>query len=99
MLTQVSENRLLAEVFADLFSSTGSEIYLKPAEAYIAQGAEVDFYTVLEAARRAGETAIGYRLAADARAADRAYGVHVNPPKSARLTFAPGDRIIVLAES
>lgn len=99
MLTQLSENKLLADVFGTLFTSAGSEIYLKPAEAYIAPGTLVDFTTVLEAARRAGETAIGYRLAADARDATRGYGVHINPPKSARLTFTPGDRLIVLAES
>jgi voltage-gated potassium channel Kch len=98
MLSQVSENRLLADVFATLFSSDGSEIYLRPAEAYIAAGAHVDFYTVLEAASRAGETAIGYRVAADAHDAGRAYGVHVNPPKEQRISFAPGDRVIVLAE-
>jgi len=98
MLSQVSENRLLAEVFATLFSSEGSEIYLRPADAYIAPGVPVDFYTVLEACARAGETAIGYRLLADAHNADRAYGVHVNPPKVDRVTFAPGDRLIVLAE-
>ncbi|MCS5733646.1 CASTOR/POLLUX-related putative ion channel [Herbiconiux daphne] len=99
MLSQVSENRLLADVFATLFSSQGSEIYLRPAEAYIVPGVPVDFYTVLEAARRSGETAIGYRVAADAHTAERAYGVHVNPPKEEQIAFAAGDRVIVLAEN
>jgi voltage-gated potassium channel Kch len=98
MLSQVSENRLLADVFATLFSSEGSEIYLRPADAYIEPGAAVDFYTVAEAARRRGETAIGYRVAAHAHDAAQAYGVHVNPPKDARISFVPGDRVIVLAE-
>jgi voltage-gated potassium channel Kch len=98
MLSQVSENRLLADVFATLFSSEGSEIYLRPADAYIEPGVEVDFYTVAEAALLRGETAIGYRVAADAHDSTRAYGVHVNPPKPARIHFALGDRVIVLAE-
>ncbi|MDO9398956.1 MAG: NAD-binding protein, partial [Herbiconiux sp.] len=98
MLSQLSENRMLAAVFATLFSSAGSEIYLRPVGSYLVEGAEVDFYTVLEAASRAGETAIGYRIAADAHRADRAYGVHVNPPKGERRRFAPDDRLIVLAE-
>jgi voltage-gated potassium channel Kch len=98
MLSQVSENRLLADVFATLFSSEGSEIYLRPADAYVLPGAAVDFYTVGEAARRRGETAIGYRVAADAHDSTRAYGIHVNPPKHDRIAFAPADRIIVLAE-
>ncbi|SDZ13316.1 CASTOR/POLLUX-related putative ion channel [Herbiconiux ginsengi] len=99
MLSQVSENRLLAEVFATLFSSEGSEIYLRPADSYIEPGIAVDFYTVAEAALLRGETAIGYRIAADAHDATRAYGVHVNPPKTARIAFTAGDRIIVLAEN
>lgn len=97
MLSQVSENKRLTDVFATLFSSQGSELYLRPAELYVR--GEADFYTVLEAARRRGETAIGYRIAADAQDADKAYGVVVNPGKAGRLTFRPGDKVIVLAES
>jgi len=98
MLSQVSENKQLTDVFEDLFSSAGSEIYLRAAERYIKPGVEIDFYTVLEAARQRGETAIGYRVAADARNGDKAYGVHVNPRKAGRFTFAAGDKVIVLAE-
>jgi voltage-gated potassium channel Kch len=98
MLSQVSENKQLTTVFDTLFSSEGSEIYLRPAELYITPGATVDFYTVLESARRRGETAIGYRIAADAHNADAAYGVSVNPAKKEPITFAPRDKVIVLAE-
>jgi voltage-gated potassium channel Kch len=98
MLSQISENDRLKDVFDTLFSSDGSEIYLKPVSDYLVPGASVSFYTVLEAARRRGETAIGYRVAADAHVSDRAYGVVVNPCKSEVRAFAPDDRIIVLAE-
>ena len=98
MLSQVSENEQLTDVFGILFDSTGSEIYLRPAELYIKPGTDVDFYTVLEAARRVGETALGYRIEKNAHHADQNYGVHLNPVKSDRLSFAAGDRIIVLAE-
>jgi ion channel POLLUX/CASTOR len=98
MLSQVSENKQLTSVFDTLFSSEGSEIYLRPAELYITPGATVDFYTVLEAARRRGETAIGYRIAADAHNAEVDYGVSVNPTKTAPIAFAPRDKVIVLAE-
>ena len=98
MLSQVSENQQLTEVFDTLFSSRGSEIYLRPVERYIRPGADVDFYTVLEAARRRGETAIGYRIAEHSRVAARDYGVVVNPKKAEKRRFAPGDKIIVLAE-
>jgi ion channel POLLUX/CASTOR len=62
------------------------------------QGNPVTFYTVVEAARRRGETALGYRVAAEAKDADKDYGVYTNPKKSAKVIFAPEDRIIVVAE-
>jgi len=98
MLSQVSENKQLTEVFDTLFSSAGSEVYLRPAELYVTIGAPLDFYTLIESAARKGETAIGYRVAALARTADAAYGVHINPTKSESITFAAGDKVIVLAE-
>ncbi len=98
MLSQVSENKKLTQVFDDLFSSVGSEVYLLPVEQYVAPGTAVNFYTVLEAARRRGETALGYRVAADAHKSDKGYGVTVNPVKTETLTFSAGDKIIVLAE-
>lgn len=98
MLSQVSESRQLTDVFEQLFSSSGSEIYLQPADLYVAPGAEVDFYTVLEAARRRGETAIGYRIEEFAHSSEHGYGVTVNPRKTDRLSLTATDRIIVLAE-
>ena len=99
MLSQLSENKRLTDVFAVLFSSEGSEIYLRDAAAYITPGETADFYSVLEAARRRGETAIGYRVAEHARNSDEAYGVRVNPRKTDAITFAPEDKVIVLAEA
>jgi voltage-gated potassium channel Kch len=99
MLSQVSENKELNAVFQDLFDPEGSEIYLKPASDYVVFGQPINFYTVIEAARRRDEIAIGYRLVADENKADKAYGVKVNPKKSELITFSEGDRVIVLAES
>jgi ion channel POLLUX/CASTOR len=98
MLSQVSENKRLTDVFDELFSASGAEIYLRPASLYVADGAEADFYTVLEAARRRGETAIGYRIGEHARSSAHAYGVTVNPMKHETRVFAPRDKIIVLAD-
>jgi voltage-gated potassium channel Kch len=98
MLSQISENAQLADVFQHLFASTGSEIYLRRADQYITAGASVDFYTVLEAARQRGETAIGYSLAEHARDKSHAYGVTVNPDKAEKRVFTAKDKIIVLAE-
>jgi voltage-gated potassium channel Kch len=98
MMAQLSENGDLYGVFADIFDPEGAEIYLKPAGDYVALGQPVDFYAIVEAARRRGQTALGYRIAAEAGHADRSYGVHTNPRKSAQVVFAPEDKVIVIAE-
>ena len=97
-MCQVSENKELSTVFEDLISSEGSELYLKPAAEYVEPGVPLNFYTVVEAARRRGEVAVGYRLQAEAGPA-ASYGVHLNPEKSRHVTFTEHDNLIVLAES
>jgi hypothetical protein len=99
MMSQLSENRNLEKVFKVLFSSEGSEIYIRPMTDYIKLGSTVDFYTVLEAAAQRGETAIGYRLMKYADDKTRGYGVNVNPKKSDKHSFAENDQIVVLAEN
>lgn len=96
MLSQVSQNAHLAAVFAQLFDPAGPKLYLRPAAEYLEPGCTVDFYTVLEAARRRGEVALGYRVGAEVRDAARAFGVRVNPDKAARWTVAEEDRVLVL---
>jgi ion channel POLLUX/CASTOR len=97
MLSQVSENKGLIHVFDDLFDPEGAELYLKPAADYVQPGRAVTFYTVVEAARRRGQVAIGYRLQAEASDVNRRYGVHLNPVKGESITFGVDDRVIVLA--
>ena len=98
MLSQISENAELSEVFQDLFDPEGSEIYLKPAEEYVRMSTPLNFYTVVEAARRRNQIAIGYRLQNEAYDASKSFGVRINPPKSLQTTYALDDRIIVLSE-
>jgi ion channel POLLUX/CASTOR len=98
MMSQLSENAELMDVFTDIFDPEGSEIYLKPIGDYIATGELVNFYTVVEAARRRGETALGYRITSEANDAGKSYGVHTNPKKSEQVMFAVEDKIIVIAE-
>lgn len=98
VLAQISENRQLNHVFADIFDAAGSEIYLKPARDYVEPGVAINFYTVLEAAARRNEIAFGYRrkmLGADGLAT---YTVVMNPNKAAEVVFADGDSVIVFAE-
>ena len=95
LLAQLAENKALGPVFEDLFDADGAEIYLKDAAAYVATGEPVDFFTVVEAARRRGEIAIGYDVAEKGTARKP----KLNPKKSARVTFAAGDRVVVIADS
>jgi len=98
MLSQLSENKQLEKVFAQLFSADGSEVYIRPMSDYVRIGVPVDFHTLIEAAAQRGETAIGYRQIAFSKDPKQGYGVKINPNKSEKLSFAAEDRIIVLAE-
>jgi len=96
-MSQLAENPALRPVFDDLFDEQGSEIYLKPAADYVSLGEPVDFYTVVESARRRGQVAFGYRLLAVADDPSHNYGVELNPDKAVPITFGEADKIIVLA--
>ncbi len=97
LLSQISENKGLAPIFSDLFDPQGSEVYLKPVGDYLRLAREVNFYTIVESARRHGEIAIGYRLDEHAHAAEKDYGVVINPVKSEQVSFSERDKIIVIA--
>ncbi len=99
LMSQVSENPHLARVFEDLFKSDGYEVYLKPASEYVEAGSEVDFYTIVEAAARRGEIALGYRIDKLSKSSADAYGVKVNPKKSVRVRYEREDKVVVLAEN
>jgi hypothetical protein len=99
MLAQVSEQKNINAVLTDLFNPDGSEIYLKPVDRYLTVDRPVNFYTVVEAARQRGESAIGYRRQADADNMARSYGVVLNPPKNQMIEFRPEDTIILLSEN
>ncbi len=98
LMAQISENKELNLVFEDLFYPEGSEIYLKPAADYVNLGQPVNFYTVVEAARRRCEVAIGYRVVEYAGDPQKGYGIVINPDKSKAVQFREGDKVIVLAE-
>lgn len=98
MLAQLSENADLLGVFTDMFDPEGAEVYLKPIGDYVATDQPVNFYTITEAARLRGETAIGYRIMSESHDAEKAYGVHTNPKKSERVIFKPEDKLIVISE-
>lgn len=97
IVAQLSEDARIEPVLADLLDSDGSEIYLRPAEWYVAPGVETTWATVVASAARRGETAIGFSSPGLAEAGSR-IGVVVNPAKSEPLSVEAGDRVVVLAE-
>lgn len=99
MISQLSDDRRLERVFADLLDAGGAEIYLRPAEWYVRLGATVSFATIVAAAGIRNETAFGYRSMHMAHADQTLGPVVVNPAKSATFTVFPGDRVVVLADS
>ena len=98
MMSQVSENGDLEDVFRYLFSSDGSEISLQPAAWYVKPGVEVNMHALIEAAAKRGETAIGYRVKSEQTVSEKRFGIYLNPNKDANFKLVQGDRVIVLAE-
>ena len=99
MMAQLSENAELLGVFTDIFDPEGAEVYLKPIGDYVVTGQSINFYTVVEAARRRGETALGYRLINESHDSEKSYGIHTNPKKAEKITFTTDDKLIVIAEN
>lgn len=97
LLTQISESRGLIEVFRELFDAEGQEIYLKPSALYVPLETPVTYATILEAARRKGEIAIGYRIAAQADSPEENFGVLLNPSKGDEIALLAEDRVVVVA--
>jgi hypothetical protein len=88
----------------NVFASERQQIFLKLARNYLDFGEEnsnieLTFATVVEAASRKGETAIGYHRVKDCFNPEKYYGVVINPPKSKSITFEKWDRIVVFSDS
>ena len=93
-ISQISENSHLYPVFEKIFSGTAQHIRLKPISNYVATDQQVSFNEVIEAASRAGESAIGYRSLALQSEAGELHGVRLNPSRSEKFSFSPGDSVI-----
>jgi ion channel POLLUX/CASTOR len=97
VLAQVTHEPRVRPVLEDLFSSDGSEIYLKDVALYVQPGQTTTFEELILAAKARGEVAFGVQVAVEDPA--QRYGIVLNP-KDRRMPIAPkpGDRLIVLAE-
>jgi ion channel POLLUX/CASTOR len=87
LISQISERKALGGVIEEIFNSEGSEIYLKSAHNYVELNKEVNFYTIVESARRRNEVAIGFRTGKDAKNHEANYGIVLNPHKLEMKSF------------
>jgi hypothetical protein len=98
VLAQMSQNKDRLPTLLGLLNPDGQHLQLKSVDDYVALGSSVNFYTVVESAKRCGHLAIGYCIAGKAEDANQNFGVRLNPNKADRITFASGDRLIVVAK-
>jgi len=96
-IAQLSENTHLYPVFEKLFSSKQQHIKLKPIDSYVTLDENVHFATVIEAAHRLGESAIGYRSLALKSEPGELHGVRLNPSRTHQLRFQSGDSLVVIS--
>lgn len=97
MIAQISQNPELAPVFDDLFDAGGASINVKSIDLYAKLGQETSYAALVKAAAERGESAIGFRVAATAKA-EPSSGVYLNPNKDMKLKPHLGDGLIVIGE-
>jgi ion channel POLLUX/CASTOR len=95
MMAQLAERPELDVVFNDLFDANRAVISLQPGEWYLPPGTVV-FAACVDAARRRGEIALGYRHASGAGGLG-ASGVRLNPSKASEIELGSDDQLVVLS--
>ena len=99
IMTQVSENRNLAPIFAELLDSEGSEIYLKPARIYIEMNSPIKLHTLNHLVSLREEVFLGYKKIIKNDSGSIITDIILNPNKKSEIIFSEGDWLIVLAKS
>lgn len=95
ILAQISQYRELKDIFHELLTEEGSEIYVRPAKHYIRIERPVNIYTAGYAAAIRKEVLIGYRKYD--KETD-SYTIISNPPKDSMVQWGEEDCFIVIAE-
>ena len=99
LMAQVSEDKGIKQVYDDLFSEEGSEIYLKPAELYFDEfPVTVSFADVIAAAQLRQEICIGVKVKAHEKSIEENFGVKLNPSKDYEYVLEENDALVVVAE-
>ncbi len=96
---QVSEDPSILEIYDDLFSEEGSEVYLKPVSMYLTNIPEsITFGELCAAALKRNESCFGVRLLSEETNMEKNFGIYVNPPKDKVFMLSGSDWLITLAE-
>jgi len=98
IMTQVSENRNLAPIFAELLDSEGSEIYLKPARNYVEINTPIKLHTLTHLVSLRNEVFLGYKKVKKNDSGSIITDITVNPNKNVGIVFMEDDWLIVLAK-
>ncbi|MBV8885842.1 MAG: NAD-binding protein [Chroococcidiopsidaceae cyanobacterium CP_BM_RX_35] len=98
VLAQISENKDRLPTLLGLTNPEGNHLQLRPTEDYVELGCPVNFYTVVESAKRYGHLVLGYCVEKEAEDTSKIFRVQLNPDKSERITFVQSDRLIVVAK-
>lgn len=96
LISEITEDSAISPVIRAVLSSDGAQVKLQPAECFVTLGKEVDFNTVTVAALRRGESVMGYMCKTGASQLNQ--GVVLNPPKTEKVVFSPGDKVVVLSD-
>ncbi|MFJ1967270.1 NAD-binding lipoprotein [Streptomyces sp. NPDC087903] len=95
LMAQIAHSPDLAIVFEEVFATRGGALALRAAHHYVLPGREASFATVVRAALRRGECAIGYRT--HAPSANHPHdGIHLCPHKRMRRVWSAEDEVLVL---
>ncbi|MBL8021725.1 MAG: hypothetical protein JNM27_18780 [Leptospirales bacterium] len=95
---QVSESSDVLNVYEDLFSPEGSEIYIKPLSLYFEIPGSYSFADLVVQAAKRNETCFGVKLRKLELDMEQNYGVILNPAKKEKFDLTFEDSLIVLAE-
>lgn len=91
ILVQVAKTPMLYEVFQEILSNEGNELYLKPAAAFGCEEKEYSVRKLRLAALSRGYILLGYLKVRENRRA-----IRLNPPLEETMVLSPQDSLIVL---
>ncbi|MCH2303583.1 MAG: hypothetical protein MK438_11250, partial [SAR324 cluster bacterium] len=100
IFAQVADDPDVMQVYDDLFSEEGSEVYVKPISLYLTEyeNEDISFDDCMLAAQKRSEVCFGVKIRAEEFDSSKSFGIYLIPNKKTTYRFQPGDSLITLAE-